>query len=442
VSKPTVTVLEPNALMRAGNAALLNEAPRRSLLPWTLAVVNLPTFLGIGLGLVTGHELVAFGVGAALAILMAVFLKRAGANLLQTIFYAGLLPVLAIAGWGEAEALLTVPEPITLEDLSGSDTKVVELEDGELRTDLMGHHRKEGISDRPDSHSYVVPIAADAWSDGDPIAAWAVCRMDLDSQDQETKCRAIFEGERRIGKRRPDPSFRKAIRAAEKRHGLQSAKNAVLLDWDWDPGGLVNVLILGTIALVLGNILFPLGSLAQRANALEAAPMLARRLSPNIASAPRGMPIKVRGQMHGSGATIAAPMTGRPCLAWTLVVTSRHLGLLFKEAGIAPHVLRDSSGQAIVDTQGACLITLPYSASETSGDRQLDALEAFLVGRGMEPRLASTLGQSLTWEEGVLVEGDAVIVGGTLQDQSQGAVLSTPPHGVLEVTNFESAASR
>jgi hypothetical protein len=133
-----------------------------------------------------------------------------------------------------------------------------------------------------------------------------------------------------------------------------------------------------------------------------------------------GRVVKLVGQVAYSGRSIAAPLSGRACAFYSVVVEEfRHRGrhgrwheIVREEKGI-DFLVRDESGIALVRVDQAALPALVYDRkSRTSPLLYSDAaLERFLNerGRASEGRFFRT---NLRAYEGVLEEGERVAVGG------------------------------
>ncbi len=268
MTSPTSPVAEPSL------AAHDSPGPWAGL--WAFAMVTLPTAGGVTLAVAQGQFLPAL-VAIPLAAALAWKYVRSGGGVPGAVFFAALLPFVSlIFGWEVVERQLIEEVHVDVADLTHQDKGELAykkglfvVDDGTVRADLMGSVRKKGVSDRPDGFYYAVPLVPDAWSEKDPVPAWAVChpRLDVSREGGAASCRKIFDGERHRGEWQEPEHFQGAVRDAEKKHGLRSNPDAVLLDWAWERGPLWSPLVAAIILFLFAGVLFPLSVYGRRASA-------------------------------------------------------------------------------------------------------------------------------------------------------------------------------
>ena len=155
-------------------------------------------------------------------------------------------------------------------------------------------------------------------------------------------------------------------------------------------------------------------------------PRLKRRIKTlplsSIAQTPELQDVRVTGQLAylGDDAPLEAPLSGRPCAAWRVVVRERRRSgktyrwvTVLVESDSRDFVLEDESGRAIVDGN---LIELVLDFDRKGGASLLGgpnpSLEQFLQERGI-PTRGLIFGKTLDYREGALEAGEQVTVAGS-----------------------------
>lgn len=151
-------------------------------------------------------------------------------------------------------------------------------------------------------------------------------------------------------------------------------------------------------------------------------PPLTRRLGAVPRSSIHAFPNGVVGRIVGKAGCSAeekpvAPLTGRACVAWVVHVTGADPyrgGELpaVKAQGAAPFTVSDETGNAVVHTGDVSLL-LAFDVTETLGifGKPPPRLLRFLREHGRESRRIA-VDWRLTWQEGILTEGQRVAVVG------------------------------
>jgi hypothetical protein len=139
--------------------------------------------------------------------------------------------------------------------------------------------------------------------------------------------------------------------------------------------------------------------------------------------------VRVTGRIRRDDELLEAPITGRPCVAYELAI---HAGSQNTSTGMSgwrrllhqqqacPFLVADESGTARIDTSAPFVLGLVCDYSgKTSGayPGKYGAVALFLESVGIKP--TNWLGRwgPIYYEEGVLVEGDLVAVGGDTLEQ-------------------------
>jgi hypothetical protein len=161
-------------------------------------------------------------------------------------------------------------------------------------------------------------------------------------------------------------------------------------------------------------------------------PSRAKRIQRKLAAQPRTRikqaegAVRVSGRVRRIGELLHAPLSGRACVAYELIVEStgssvgsdgfRHRWVDRRQA--CPFVVADESGEARIDPSGPFLLALVIDRTGTTG--WLDPypgkhreLGAYLQSLGFRP--TNWMGRwagSLYYAEGVLEEGEMVSVSG------------------------------
>ena len=173
---------------------------------------------------------------------------------------------------------------------------------------------------------------------------------------------------------------------------------------------------LGVAAMLLmaGNLLFP-----NRAKRMQRA-LMAKPLA-RIDRAEGA--VRLTGQVHREGNLLEAPISGRPCVAYQIVIHTRAGGspggsislCLVNQQEACPFLVKDESGIARIDTFGPFVLALPYDRTgRVSGPYpgKHRPLSLFLESMGLKATNWFGRWQRITYEEAVLEEGHVVSVGG------------------------------
>ncbi len=116
----------------------------------------------------------------------------------------------------------------------------------------------------------------------------------------------------------------------------------------------------------------------------------------------------------------SAPMSGRPCAQYHLVIEQRrssgrssHWVTLVDEQRMVDFVVEDGSGRAVVDTTGA-KVAVVKDAKARSGtfNSATPELEALLARHGHDSTGFLGLNKTIRYQEGVIEEGEMVAVCG------------------------------
>jgi hypothetical protein len=127
--------------------------------------------------------------------------------------------------------------------------------------------------------------------------------------------------------------------------------------------------------------------------------------------------VRVTGRVHGVRELLEAPLTGRPCVAYELIVGGQmpagYLRLM-NQQDARPFLVTDESGTARVDTSGPFRLALRPQVGTTSGPYpgKHKALSLLLESRGL--RAENWLGRwrRLNYAERVLEQEQLVSIGG------------------------------
>ena len=141
-----------------------------------------------------------------------------------------------------------------------------------------------------------------------------------------------------------------------------------------------------------------------------------------IAQTPEGRDVRVSGRLVylGGEAPLIAPLSGRPCAAWRVLVRERtgsgkneRWVTLVEESDARDFALEDPGGRAIVD---GTLVELALDFDSSGGTgllvRSSPRLEGFLHQRGI-PTRGLVFDKALQFREGILEAGEKVTVAGS-----------------------------
>jgi hypothetical protein len=161
--------------------------------------------------------------------------------------------------------------------------------------------------------------------------------------------------------------------------------------------------------------------------------MLSRRKRVPIRDA-SGPGLLVTGRVQRRGEPLSAPVSGRPCVAFSLFVERRARDgwrPILEVRDVRSFVVIDESGAGLVDANGPFIVALDVDDrgsnrwyNPTIGETQLQALKS-LLGRNSESWTGAMT--NLRYEEAVLRDGETVSIGG---------------HGVRQVSPEEQSANR
>ena len=140
-----------------------------------------------------------------------------------------------------------------------------------------------------------------------------------------------------------------------------------------------------------------------------------------IGEASEGVPIRIVGSLSYAGQPLDAPLTGRPCAAWHVLVEEYkgsggarrgNWATVVEDWDSRPFIVEDGTGKAFVKAEAADL-ALVQDAHFRSGtfDDAHERLEAFLNDHG-EASTGAVFNRTLRYREGVLAAGETVAVMG------------------------------
>jgi hypothetical protein len=197
----------------------------------------------------------------------------------------------------------------------------------------------------------------------------------------------------------------------------------------------------GVMAMVVSARYFsPSNRARRRARRTERA-LAARRRS--WISEARG-PVRVTGRIHRDAKMLEAPLSGRRCVVYELVVDELSSGSpslwrrLLDLRQACPFLLEDDSGTARIDTAGPGFVALVHDrVGVTSGVYPGNHLELSMVleSWGLLPMTWFGRWRPLRYAEGVLEPGELVTVGGNgtreIDPGGESASLRSPPQRLV-----------
>jgi hypothetical protein len=168
-------------------------------------------------------------------------------------------------------------------------------------------------------------------------------------------------------------------------------------------------------AYAAGIVVGPVLAWRQRSST-EAARLrraLARARPTHIADA-SGSVAKITGRV-GAISTTEAPLSGRPCVHWSVTVLRYELVLLHVERTV-DFLVRDDTGKAIVSAAGARVLATPKAGTlRARFDRtEPRAAKLLQVARGALSTLFDP-SRPMTFVEHVITDGDEISVSGAAQ---------------------------
>jgi hypothetical protein len=153
---------------------------------------------------------------------------------------------------------------------------------------------------------------------------------------------------------------------------------------------------------------------------------LALRARVTIAQAQEGL-VRLIGRVHLTGVGLTAPVSGRPCVAYRLIVKVMDDNDRWREVleleDACPFVLADETGQAVIDAEAGplwlSLVPDRGDASTGSGRESADLTTVRellnsddIEPRGAAPRMIFGERERVYFSEAVLLPGNQVAVGG------------------------------
>jgi hypothetical protein len=161
-------------------------------------------------------------------------------------------------------------------------------------------------------------------------------------------------------------------------------------------------------------------------------------------------PVRVIGRIHRDAKLLEAPLSGRRCVVYELVVDELSSGSpslwqrLLDLRQACPFLLEDDSGTARIDTAGPGFVALVHDrVGVTSGIYPGDHLELskVLESCGVLPMTSFGRWRSLRYAEGVLEIGELVTVGGNgareIDPGGERPSLRSPPERLVVRGNEE-----
>jgi hypothetical protein len=164
--------------------------------------------------------------------------------------------------------------------------------------------------------------------------------------------------------------------------------------------------------------------------------------------------VRVTGQVRSHGALLRAPVSGRPCVAFHVLVEERvpfqsqdsGWTVLLDLQDACPFSIVDDSDQATVDTSGPMELALeglrgPMPRLDPANRAQLERVKRLLESRGFSLRTLFGFPRTFLYEETIVAEGEKISVDGlgihevTLDGQRGGP--RDPVHVVLRGTEEE-----
>jgi hypothetical protein len=136
----------------------------------------------------------------------------------------------------------------------------------------------------------------------------------------------------------------------------------------------------------------------------------------------------VTGQVRPHGELLRAPLSGRPCVAFHVLVQEWHYfnsdtafsgwNVLLDLRDICPFSVADESGEATVDTTGPTELLLDVDKRGSTRRRdpenraQRERLTRLLESRGLSTKGSFGLSKKIMYEEAILTAGQQILVGG------------------------------
>jgi len=143
---------------------------------------------------------------------------------------------------------------------------------------------------------------------------------------------------------------------------------------------------------------------------------LRRRGRSTVATLAEGTPVKLIGRITPGEPSLTAPLSGRPCVAWRIVVRGKYtipgtkypseLRFEIEDRSTDRLVIDDGTGVATIEPDPARFLLIHRNQTRPLHDVPLDRLLALTARRGYASPTIDF------WEEGVLLAGDEIVVGG------------------------------
>ncbi|MCA9620610.1 MAG: DUF3592 domain-containing protein, partial [Myxococcales bacterium] len=157
-----------------------------------------------------------------------------------------------------------------------------------------------------------------------------------------------------------------------------------------------------------------------------------------LADAPPDDVVGIVGTVEATGHRLTAPMSGRSCLAYEVEVRRPVFGeegeLIHRVSKAAPFLLREGSGaQAEVLAGTALAVTLDPDRRGDTEASPSKRLEQLLTEAGFDRLTARTTDNHYLWSEGVVLEGQEVVVHGCFRPEKvEGGYRAGAPRFVVE----------
>ena len=171
-----------------------------------------------------------------------------------------------------------------------------------------------------------------------------------------------------------------------------------------------------------------------------------------IAEVPEGGTVKIAGRISCIGTPLEAPLSGRECACWEVVVQERvkrgkssHWREIIREQGTQAFIVEDDTARALGEADGFPQMALEQDGHFSSGtfNDATPELERFLNEYGHQSTGLFGFNRTFRYREGVLEEGEEVavfgkarweadpdgITRGGYRDSPRRVVLSDPDEG-------------
>jgi len=143
--------------------------------------------------------------------------------------------------------------------------------------------------------------------------------------------------------------------------------------------------------------------------------------------------VSVLGVVERGQAIIESPLTGTPCVAYSVMVEAGGRSVV-EECRAVDFWLRDATGKALVRASGA-IVLLADPQTGSVGDSFAD-IEALLARQGAQ---SMTMNRTMRYREAMVKIGDRVLVTGLSRWDPERAgrrlILESTPEGPLRITD-------